>query len=121
MDVRWSEVTIDCGDPVAMAEFWQGLLGGEVGEPLPGWRRLRLPGRPALTLQPVPEPKTVKARLHLDLVVDDLEAATARVVALGGRFTGERHVYDEGTVVVMADVEGTEFCMVQYEPGFEET
>jgi hypothetical protein len=35
-------------------------------------------------------------------------------ITLGGRFTGERHDYDEGAVVVMADPEGNEFCLVHY-------
>ena len=117
MQVRWTEVTQDCADPVRAAEFWQALLGGEVSEPLPGWRRLRVEGRPEFTFQPVPEPKTVKSRQHLDLEVDDLEAAAALVESLGGRRTGQRHVYDEGTVEVLQDVEGAEFCLVQLVPG----
>jgi len=111
--VRWAEVTLDRLDPVGVAAFWRSLLGGEVSEPLPGWRRLAVPDRPDLTFQPVPEPKTGKTRLHLDLEVDDLEAAAARVEELGGRRTGERHVYPEGTVEVLVDVEGTEFCVVE--------
>lgn len=62
----------------------------------------------------MPEPKQGKARVHLDLLTDDLEATVARVVALDGRTTGERHDYDEGTVVVLVDPEGTEFCLVAY-------
>src|SRR5262245_46864426 len=39
--VAWAEVTIDCRDPEALAEFWSRLLGVEVGErPLPGWARV---------------------------------------------------------------------------------
>ena len=37
-----------------------------------------------------------------------------QVADLGGRWLGERHDYDEGVVVVMADPEGNEFCLVQY-------
>ncbi len=40
--------------------------------------------------------------------------AMTTVINLGGRFTGERHDYDEGVVVVMADPEDHEFCLVQY-------
>jgi predicted enzyme related to lactoylglutathione lyase len=36
------------------------------------------------------------------------------VINLGGRFTGERHDYDEGVVVVIADPEDHEFCLVKY-------
>ncbi|MET7667688.1 VOC family protein [Micromonospora luteifusca] len=44
----------------------------------------------------------------------EIDEAMALVVDLGGRFTGERHDYDEGVVVVMADPEDHEFCLVQY-------
>ena len=112
--LRLHEITIDCQDVLTVARFWTELLGGELSEPLPGWRRLSAEGRPMLNFQPVPEPKVGKARVHLDLLTDDLAATLDRVVALGGRETGERHEYDEGTVVVLADPEGTEFCVCQY-------
>jgi hypothetical protein len=46
---------------------------------------LPLPGVPTLRFQRVPEPKTTKNRLHLDVSVDDLDEACARVEAFGGR------------------------------------
>lgn len=52
-------------------------------------------------------------RLHLDLQVDDLSGALARVQRLGGSTLDQVHEYDEGTVVVVADVEGNEFCLVR--------
>ena len=113
---RLHEITIDCLEVERVGRFWAALLGGDVHEPMPGWLRLAsaADGRPMLNFQPVPEPKKGKTRVHLDLLTDDLDAATARVVALGGGPTGERHEYDEGTVVIMADPEGTEFCVVAY-------
>jgi predicted enzyme related to lactoylglutathione lyase len=39
----------------------------------------------------------------------------ARVIELGGRDTGERHEYPEGTVVVLHDPESNEFCIVRYQ------
>jgi hypothetical protein len=113
---RWSAITIDCAQPRVVADFWAALLGGQLNVPLPGWRRLRPPdpALPMLNFQPVPEPKTGKARIHLDLTVDDVDAAIGRVLELGGRTTGERHDYDEGVVVVLADPEGNEFCVVRY-------
>lgn len=69
---------------------------------------------PRLVFQPVPEPKVGKVRTHLDVSVDDIDKAIELVVRLGGRSTGERHDYDEGVVVVMADPEDHEFCLVQY-------
>ncbi|GAA3453577.1 VOC family protein [Dactylosporangium matsuzakiense] len=111
---RLAGVTIDCGDPQRLAEFWAAALGGRVTESLPGWRRVTVDGGgPVLTFQPVPEPKAGKARLHLDIAVADVGAAVSGVEALGGRWTGERHDYDEGAVLVMADPEGNEFCIVQ--------
>lgn len=53
-------------------------------------------------------------RIRLDISVDQIDEAMALVVDLGGRFTGERHDYDEGVVVVMADPEDHEFCPVEY-------
>jgi predicted enzyme related to lactoylglutathione lyase len=110
------EITIDCVDVARVAAFWSQLLGGELSEPMPGWRRLEPSGapRPLLNFQPVPEPKQGKSRIHLDMLTDDLDAALARVEALGGHQTGERHEYDEGTVVILTDPEGTEFCVVAY-------
>ena len=67
-----------------------------------------------VNFQPVPEPKHGKTRVHLDLLTDNLDGAIARVVELGGHETGERHEYDEGTVVVLTDPEDTEFCVVAY-------
>jgi predicted enzyme related to lactoylglutathione lyase len=115
-DFRLSAVTVDCLDPALLADFWSALLGLERTDMLPGWVRLGRRGVdvPVLNFQPVPERKEGKNRLHLDLVVDDVDAALDRVVALGGRATGERHEYDAGTVVVLADPEGNEFCVTRY-------
>ena len=107
---------MDCVDVDLVAEFWSRLFGAELREPLPGWKRLGplTDGGPAVNFQPVPETKSGKSRTHLDLLTDEMGSAVQRVVQLGGRELGERHLYDEGTVVVMADPEGHEFCLVQY-------
>jgi predicted enzyme related to lactoylglutathione lyase len=115
----WGGVTIDCLDPERVARFWSRLLGREPGPSQDGWVYLGRRGdaQPRLVFQPVPEPNPGKVRIHLDVVVNDIDRGMAEVVALGGRFTGERHDYDEGVVVVMADPEGHEFCLAQYYPG----
>jgi predicted enzyme related to lactoylglutathione lyase len=113
--IEWIEVTIDCGNVGVVAEFWRQLLGlVRLEDPLPGWARTAstVPGGPALTFQPVLEPKVGKTRVHLDLRTGDLATGLARVRALGGDWAGAVHVYDEGTVAVMADPEGTEFCLL---------
>jgi predicted enzyme related to lactoylglutathione lyase len=111
-----SGVTIDCVDAQRVARFWSVLLGREPGPSQDGWvyRGHRGDPQPRLVFQPVPEPKAGKVRIHLDVTVDDVDEAIKLVTALGGRSTGERHDYDEGAVVVMADPEGHEFCLVQY-------
>lgn len=54
-------------------------------------------------------------RLHLDVEVDDIADGRDQVEALGGRWTGERHDHPgEGVVMVMADPESHEFCLVEY-------
>ena len=113
------EITVDCVNVPLVAEFWSDLLGADLREPLPGWRRLGplTYGGPVLNFQPVPEPKRGKNRVHLDLLTDDLGGAVRRVVELGGKDLGERHDYDEGAVVVVADPEGHEFCLVQHYVG----
>lgn len=103
-------------DVELVATFWSALLDRERGPSRPGWVYLGHVGdqQPRLVFQPVPEPKRGKTRLHLDVAVDDIDEGVAQVVALGGRSTDERHDYEQGVVVVMADPEGHEFCLVQY-------
>jgi predicted enzyme related to lactoylglutathione lyase len=112
----WRGVTIDCLDPERVARFWGALLGRQPGPSRAGWVYLgeRDDPQPRLIFQPVPEPSAGKVRIHLDISVDDIDEGVARVIDLGGRNTGERHDYDGGVVVVMADPEGHEFCLVQY-------
>jgi predicted enzyme related to lactoylglutathione lyase len=112
----WSGVTIDCLDPPRVARFWGALLDREPGPSREGWVYLGERGdpQPRLVFQPVAAPPAGKVRIHLDVTVDDLDEAIARVVGLGGRPTGERHDHAAGVVVVMADPEGHEFCLVQY-------
>ncbi|WP_330331333.1 VOC family protein [Streptomyces sp. NBC_00536] len=113
---RWSGVTIDCIDVERVAAFWSALLDRPKGPSQPGWVYLGHPddAQPRLVFQPVAEPKHGKARVHLDVVVDDIAQGMAQVMDLGGRFTGERHEYAEGVVVVMEDPEEHEFCLCQY-------
>jgi predicted enzyme related to lactoylglutathione lyase len=112
----WSGVTIDCLDVARVARFWSALLDREPGPSEDGWVYLghRGDAQPRLVFQPVPEPQHGKVRIHLDVTVEDMAEAVRSVLALGGRDTGERHEYNEGVVVVMADPEGHEFCLVQY-------
>jgi len=112
----WSGLTIDCLDPERVAHFWSELLGRPPGPSEFGWVYLGQRGdaQPRLVFQPVSEPKNGKVRIHLDVSVEDINEAIKSVLSLGGSSTGEQHDYDEGIVVVMADPEDHEFCLVQY-------
>jgi predicted enzyme related to lactoylglutathione lyase len=113
--VGW--IQIDCADPVGLATFWGAILGQGFDEPLGDpVHYLGLvpstPGAPVVSFQRVPEAKTVKNRLHLDVVVEDVEAAVTRVVELGGSV--ERAAYQEYGFSwrLAADPEGNEFCLI---------
>jgi predicted enzyme related to lactoylglutathione lyase len=109
---RFSFVTIDCTDPARLATFWSALLEAEVDSTYDDGRFVFLKGNgplPTLCFHRVPEPKTVKNRLHLDLEVDDLEAATARVEELGGSWAGAEHTLDTVMWRTVVDPEGNEF------------
>ncbi len=104
-------VVIDVDDIKRMATFWGQMLGQEPGQIRHdgGWLTVgTLEGPVWLTLQKVPEPKTVKNRVHLDFRVDDVDKAIARIVDLGGHQISEPRV---GGGVTMADPEGNEFCI----------
>ncbi len=109
-------VTIDCADPLELARFWAAVFGtgieSSVGDGPHYVDLLPVLGVPILRLQRVPEPKTTKNRLHLDLLVEDLDHACARVEALGGRRAPGQPVTEYGwSWIVMQDPEGNEFCL----------
>jgi hypothetical protein len=104
-------LAIDCRDPAALADWWSRLLGGTVEVEDDGDATLRTPGGLAIDFLRVPDPKTVKNRLHLDLLSTDLAAATEQAVALGA--TRADDVYDGGEWQVLRDPEGNEFCLLR--------
>jgi len=109
---RLDEVVIDCHDPMKLAEFWQRVLGGYVVRQSHEWVALEPPHGITVSFQLVPEAKSVKNRVHLDVDVPDLAAATEAAEAVGAQRQGEP-VYDElGGFQVMLDPEGNEFCFV---------
>jgi hypothetical protein len=125
---RLHDVVFDCHRPSALARFWVGVLDDYDIAPYDDEEIERLrsigiddveddpnvlveaPGaEPRFFFQLVPESKTVKNRLHLDLRCEDVHAETARLVALGARVlttTGPSADW-----VVLADPEGNEFCL----------
>lgn len=106
------EVVIDCAQPGLLAAFWARVLGGEPVERDPAWWFILPPGWTQLSFQRVPEPKTVKNRVHLDVRVDDVEAAATRAEELGARRVGPVHHDTAGSFQVLLDPEGNEWCVV---------
>ena len=111
-------VTFDCSDAESVARFWSDVTRWPVSkEDMPGnpfW--LVSPGgdrSPRLVFVGVPEPKRAKNRVHLDLQPHDgpQEQEVARIEALGARIVDDRRGATPGGWVVMADVEGNEFCV----------
>ena len=71
-----------------------------------------IPGAPVVSFQRVPEAKTVKNRLHFVVVVEDVDAAVARVVELGGSVQSEANREYGFSWRLGTDPEGNEFCLI---------
>jgi len=106
------EFTLDCCDLERAAMFWQSALGIAVDGIIEG-RFVALSGHGVvLTLQHVAEPKSLKNRMHLDLLVADVDAEVTRLETLGAsRVTPTARQEFGQTWFVLADPEGNEFCV----------
>jgi len=103
---RMQGLVVDCADPEAQARWWAGVYGVPVIRN-DSWFTLEgVPGMPIQTMDfvPVPEPKTVKNRVHWDVTVP----AVAPLAAAGAVVLREPD--DEIRWTVLADPEGNEFC-----------
>jgi len=111
-------VVVDCVDPEPLARFWAELLGTEIAFRGDEWVSLRAagPGHPRVAFQKVPETKHGKNRLHLDLWVSDVEAATVAAEAIGARRLGRFVTESPEPFQVLTDPAGNEFCLV-HSPG----
>jgi len=109
MDVRVEMVVIDCADPLALSDFWAKATGYSLEHGDEEWVTLRGSGV-RLGFQRVPEPKTGKNRVHVDLHTDDEEREAQRIEALGAE---RLYVSDnpEDIFITLADPEGNEFCV----------
>ena len=110
--LRWQNITVDCRDAQRVAEFWSNALQLELHGPENGEWWLEPGGdSPDILFLEVPEEKTVKNRLHMDLRPDDQAAEVQRLKQLGAREVD----IGQGSVrwVVMADPEGNEFCVLR--------
>ncbi len=108
-------VVIDCVDSRPVAEFWRQALGYEEANRTEDWVLLCDPHGvgPPVAIDPVPEAKEIKNRLHLDLMpTGSMEAEVDRLSRLGARSVREVHQNDS-VHTVMQDPEGNEFCVLQ--------
>jgi predicted enzyme related to lactoylglutathione lyase len=109
------EVTLDCKNLEELAWFWQAVLGCEARPTVPGeYVSLTSPQGFTLTLQAVPEPKTAKNRMHLDLLVSDVDATAAQFQSFGATFVSDLMERYGTRWYVMADPEGNEFCLAAH-------
>ncbi|MCW2539256.1 MAG: hypothetical protein JWN95_981 [Frankiales bacterium] len=105
---RWKDLCIDAVDEAGSQQFWSQALGLRVeGREDHRWLAGDRPEQ-VIWLNQVPEPKTVKNRIHLDIVATSLD----ELYAIGASFV-EQHRY----WTVLADPDGQEFCAFIREPG----
>jgi predicted enzyme related to lactoylglutathione lyase len=111
--------TIDCADLDAMTHFWGSLLGVDFTTVDHFGFLAHAPERKVtIWLQKVAEPRAGKNRVHLDFVVEDLDAALDRVRDLGGE-VGERQQWQEFVWRTCSDPEGNVFDIMQAQPPTE--
>lgn len=114
MACSFTELIIDCIDAERVAAFWEAALGWNRTARYPGVIEIADPAGaiPSLVFVTIPEQKTLKNRLHIDVNPTDREQAeeVARLLELGAREVniGQHDV----PWVVLADVEGNEFCVL---------
>ena len=120
---RLLSLVFECTDADRSARFWEAVLGFERHHTSPEWTTIADPGdrRRRLSFQRVPDhvPPTWPGRerpqqAHVDVLVDDLDAAHARAVALGARpLTDDAVVHEDESFRVYADLDGHPFCLIE--------
>lgn len=108
-------VTIDCAEPQQLAAFWSQALGVSIQGDYGDFVFLERPanGGPVLGLQRVPEPRSGKNRVHVDLTGGSRATEVARLIGLGATAVAEHET--PGLVwTVLADPEGNEFCVGEH-------
>jgi predicted enzyme related to lactoylglutathione lyase len=116
MSVHIHNITFDCADARGLATFWSGVTGWHVyydDDP----EVVVAPSFPydgtGLLFIPVPEGKTAKNRIHLDLAPETMtrDEAVDAAVAAGATVIGDHRRDDGAGWVTLADPEGNEFCL----------
>jgi hypothetical protein len=124
MPTRLVHLVVDAVQPATLARFWAAALGWEVGaeedeeiDLWPGGYHYPDPVALPLVFVPVPEAKTGKNRVHLDLATESFEHQAAEVRRLLGLGAVPADI-GQGDVPwqVLADPEGNEFCVLEPRP-----
>lgn len=104
-------ITFDCHDPRRLAEFWSEATGCPIEDDWGEFIRLA-PGQGGIrfAFQSVPENKTAKNRIHLDIHSEDMAETVRDLVARGASVLAE-NTSANTTWTVMQDPEGNEFCV----------
>jgi len=119
MTARARNVTFDCADPYKLVGFWSQVTGFQEDPEDPNLPEdqevvlLGQDGHPNLLFIRVPEGKTVKNRVHLDLMPTDRtrDGEVARLLGLGATLVADHRRSDGSGWGVLADPEGNEFCV----------
>ncbi|MFJ9605164.1 VOC family protein [Kitasatospora sp. NPDC101176] len=110
-------LVIDCADAYGLARFWSAVTGRPLHpDDRPGDPEVQvvLADEPVLYFNQVPEPKTVKNRLHLCLRPEtSRDQEVERLLGLGATFVGDHRNPDGTGWAVLADPEGNEFCVLR--------
>ena len=117
MASRWWTVVVDCTDVRLVADFWKQVLDWQVvyesdTEMVIAKDEHTYPG---IVFGTVPEAKTIKNRLHIDLNPDDQDAEVERLIGLGAKPLDDLRKADGTGWVVFEDPEGNEFCLLRSE------
>jgi hypothetical protein len=112
----FSELSIDSAQPRAIAEWWAEVLGYEIASSTDEYIEIKSASGslPTLGFAKVPDPKSVKNRLHIDLSPTDRDQGEEleRLLSLGARRIDVGQGEDVSWVV-LADPEGNEFCLLR--------
>ncbi|MFE5680885.1 VOC family protein [Streptomyces erythrochromogenes] len=108
-------ITVDCSDAYLLGQFWAGVLDGSIADDdFPGDPEalVTAPGSTLLFVT-VPDAKSVKNRVHVDLQPQDRtrDEEVERILALGATVVGDHRRPDGTGWVTLADPEGNEFCV----------
>ena len=113
MTISLAHITFDCANAKALAEFWSNVLNHRLDADANEFfatigLRSDPPMHPALMFIQVPEPKSAKNRVHIDLHTDDLAGEVARVIGHGATKVGEFNEFGTAWSTLL-DPEGNEF------------